>query len=133
MGRVNGSIRISILDEPEVGLDRMVQDVREGISSTPKDLSRWPKYFYDAEGSKLFEEIMDLPEYYQTRTEYAILEDKGGEIIAEGTPEQVAEEPRSYTGAYLKPLLQGARTETKPAPKKKRGASVSMREREAAE
>lgn len=82
MGRVNGSIRISILDEPEVGLDRMVQDVREGISSTPKDLSRWPKYFYDAEGSKLFEEIMDLPEYYQTRTEYAILEDKGGEIIA---------------------------------------------------
>lgn len=82
MGRVNGSIRISILDEPEVGLDRMVQDVREGISSTPKDLSRWPKYFYDAEGSKLFEEIMELPEYYQTRTEYAILEDRAGEIIA---------------------------------------------------
>lgn len=82
MGRVNGTIRISILDEPEVGLDRMVQDVREGISSTPKDLSRWPKYFYDAEGSKLFEEIMELPEYYQTRTEYAILEDRAGEIIA---------------------------------------------------
>ena len=35
--------------------------------------------------------------------------DKGGEIVAEGTPEQVAEEPRSYTGAYLKPLLKGAR------------------------
>jgi len=82
MGRVNGSIRISILDEPVVGLDRMVQDVREGISSTPKDLSRWPKYFYDAEGSKLFEEIMELPEYYQTRTEYAILEDRAEEIIA---------------------------------------------------
>lgn len=82
MGRVNGTIRISILDEPEVGLDRMVQDVREGISSTPKDLSRWPKYFYDAEGSKLFEEIMELPEYYQTRTEYAILEDRAEEIIA---------------------------------------------------
>jgi excinuclease ABC subunit A len=33
--------------------------------------------------------------------------DKGGEIVAVGTPEQVAKEPRSYTGAYLKPLLKG--------------------------
>jgi excinuclease ABC subunit A len=31
--------------------------------------------------------------------------DKGGEIVAEGTPEQVAKEPRSYTGHYLAPLL----------------------------
>ena len=30
---------------------------------------------------------------------------KGGEVVAEGTPEQVAENPRSYTGGYLKPLL----------------------------
>ncbi|QTH20046.1 excinuclease ABC subunit UvrA [Rhizorhabdus wittichii] len=36
---------------------------------------------------------------------------RGGEIVAEGTPEQVAKEPRSYTGAYLKPLLEaGARS-----------------------
>ncbi|GGE93943.1 excinuclease ABC subunit UvrA [Sphingomonas prati] len=32
--------------------------------------------------------------------------DKGGEIVAVGTPEQVAKEPRSYTGGYLKPLLK---------------------------
>ena len=31
--------------------------------------------------------------------------DKGGEIVATGTPEQVVKEPRSYTGRYLKPLL----------------------------
>ncbi|OYY71067.1 MAG: excinuclease ABC subunit A [Sphingomonadales bacterium 28-55-16] len=31
---------------------------------------------------------------------------KGGEIVAEGTPEQVAKEPRSYTGHYLKPMLE---------------------------
>lgn len=31
--------------------------------------------------------------------------DKGGEIVAEGTPEQVAKEARSYTGGYLKALL----------------------------
>ncbi|MEA3014665.1 MAG: excinuclease subunit [Sphingomonadales bacterium] len=59
--------------------------------------------------------------------------DKGGEIVAEGTPEQVSEEPRSYTGGYLKPLLQGPRTEIAPALKKKARASASMREREPAE
>ncbi|MDT9598155.1 excinuclease ABC subunit UvrA [Sphingosinicella rhizophila] len=59
--------------------------------------------------------------------------DKGGEIVAEGTPEQVSQEPRSYTGAYLKPLLDGKRTEAKPVLKKKRGSSASMRQREAAE
>jgi excinuclease ABC subunit A len=37
--------------------------------------------------------------------------DKGGEIVATGTPEQVAREKRSYTGAYLKPLLAGAKGE----------------------
>ena len=37
--------------------------------------------------------------------------DKGGEIVAVGTPEQVAKEPRSYTGAYLKPLLGGKKVD----------------------
>ncbi|HEV2818421.1 MAG TPA: excinuclease ABC subunit UvrA [Allosphingosinicella sp.] len=59
--------------------------------------------------------------------------DKGGEIVAEGTPEQVADEPRSYTGGYLKPLLQGPRTESVAAPRKKARSSTSMREREPAE
>lgn len=59
--------------------------------------------------------------------------DKGGEVVAEGTPEQVAEEPRSYTGAYLKPLLKGERTEAAPARKKKARVSAAAREREAAE
>ncbi|PTQ10892.1 excinuclease ABC subunit A [Sphingomonas oleivorans] len=36
--------------------------------------------------------------------------DKGGEIVATGTPEQVAKEPRSYTGYYLKPLLEKSGT-----------------------
>ena len=31
---------------------------------------------------------------------------RGGEIVAEGTPEDVAQEPRSFTGAYLKPMLE---------------------------
>src|SRR3569832_2273535 len=54
--------------------------------------------------------------------------DKGGEIVAEGTPEQVAEEPRSYTGAYLKPLLKGPRAEAAPKPKRKTRAKAVERE-----
>jgi excinuclease ABC subunit A len=59
--------------------------------------------------------------------------DKGGEIVAEGTPEQVADEPRSYTGGYLKQLLAGPRGEPRLPKKKKARAAASMREREAAE
>ena len=40
-----------------------------------------PKYFYDDRGSKLFEAICELPEYYPTRTEMAIMERYAGEIV----------------------------------------------------
>jgi excinuclease ABC subunit A len=57
---------------------------------------------------------------------------KGGEIVAEGTPEQVAEEVRSYMGQYLKPLLaKSASTDRGPAIKLAKAAS--KRQREAAE
>lgn len=60
---------------------RMAEDVRSGLLSRPKDLSAWPKYFYDERGSELFEEITELPEYYQTRTEASILETRSREIV----------------------------------------------------
>src|SRR5205823_4094534 len=53
-------------------------DVIGDLSKFPKKLS--PKYFYDAKGSELFEQITVLPEYYPTRTELAILRERGGEI-----------------------------------------------------
>ena len=53
-------------------------DVIENLAQHPKRLS--PKYFYDAVGSELFEQITVLPEYYPTRTELGILRDRGGEI-----------------------------------------------------
>ncbi len=60
-------------------IDRsFAQDVIEGLSQQPKKLS--PKYFYDETGSKLFEQITLLPEYYPTRTELRILRDRGTEI-----------------------------------------------------
>jgi L-histidine Nalpha-methyltransferase len=56
------------------------RDAIEGLSQHPKRLP--PKYFYDATGSELFEQITRLPEYYPTRTELAILRDRGQEISA---------------------------------------------------
>lgn len=53
-------------------------EVISGLTQSPKQLS--PKYFYDQRGSELFEAITELPEYYPTRTELGILEDKGEEI-----------------------------------------------------
>ena len=53
-------------------------DALEGLTQTPKNLS--PKYFYDAAGSDLFEQITLLPEYYPTRTELEILRAAAGEI-----------------------------------------------------
>ncbi|MDX2231436.1 MAG: L-histidine N(alpha)-methyltransferase [Leptolyngbyaceae cyanobacterium bins.349] len=57
------------------------KDVIEGLNQTPKTLS--PKYFYDDRGSQLFEQICDLPEYYLTRTEAAILHHYADEIVAQ--------------------------------------------------
>src|SRR6266576_1576591 len=53
-------------------------DVIGDLSQHPKRLS--PKYFYDAAGSELFEQITVLPEYYPTRTELGILRGRGREI-----------------------------------------------------
>lgn len=53
-------------------------DARRGLTSTPKWLS--PKWFYDARGSDLFEEITRLPEYYPTRVERSILAAHAGDI-----------------------------------------------------
>src|SRR3954453_3442849 len=54
------------------------RDVIEGLSRSEKTLP--PKYFYDAAGSELFEQITRLPEYYPTRTELGILHERGAEI-----------------------------------------------------
>jgi len=50
----------------------------EGLSATPKTLPC--KYFYDAEGSALFDRICELPEYYPTRTEFGLLARHAAEI-----------------------------------------------------
>jgi L-histidine N-alpha-methyltransferase len=49
----------------------LAADVRHGLTATPRELP--PTWFYDATGSMLFGKITELPEYYQTRTERAII------------------------------------------------------------
>lgn len=61
-------------------LGNFVQDVLLGLSAQPKSLPS--KYFYDAKGDKLFQQIMDLPEYYLTRKEFEILENQYTKILA---------------------------------------------------
>ncbi|HEX5740241.1 MAG TPA: L-histidine N(alpha)-methyltransferase [Pilimelia sp.] len=55
-------------------------DVRAGLSALPKWLP--PKWFYDARGSALFEQITRLPEYYPTRAERAVLRTRAGRVAA---------------------------------------------------
>jgi L-histidine N-alpha-methyltransferase len=54
------------------------KDVIQGLTGNPKSLPA--KYFYDARGSELFEQICELPEYYPTRTEASILREYADEI-----------------------------------------------------
>ncbi|MFI7407560.1 L-histidine N(alpha)-methyltransferase [Streptomyces sp. NPDC049627] len=66
---------------PEDATDAALRaDVLKGLTGTPKTLP--PKWFYDAQGSELFEQITALPEYYPTRAEREILIDRAGEIAA---------------------------------------------------
>ncbi|QWC85516.1 L-histidine N(alpha)-methyltransferase [Nocardioidaceae bacterium] len=66
--------------DPATLVDQMADDVRAGLGERPYTLP--PKYFYDAEGSRLFDEITRLEEYYPTRTERAILVATVAEIAA---------------------------------------------------
>jgi len=57
---------------------QFAEDVLRGLTSTPKQLSS--RYFYDDEGSRLFIEIMGLPEYYLTRAEMKIFTEQAEAI-----------------------------------------------------
>src|SRR6266481_5688483 len=68
---------------------RLEEDVRRGLTSRPKSLP--PKYFYDRAGSLLFERITELPEYYPTRTEAALLEEILPGLIEDFLPDDIVE------------------------------------------
>ncbi|QDA61365.1 L-histidine N(alpha)-methyltransferase [Hymenobacter jejuensis] len=75
---------------PPTSTQLLAQHVAQGLSRTPKTLSSM--YFYDDAGSRLFQQIMALPEYYPTRTEFALLT-AHCEAIGKALRPQEADEP----------------------------------------
>ena len=69
--------------------DTLAQDVRQGLTSELKELP--PKYFYDARGSALFDQITTLPEYYPTRCEREILNRRAPEIVRRSQASELIE------------------------------------------
>lgn len=69
----------SVLTLPEAAYTPVGADVYRGLTAMPKRLSPW--LFYDDAGSRLFEEITELPEYYLTRTERGIFARNADEIL----------------------------------------------------
>jgi dimethylhistidine N-methyltransferase len=84
-----------------------LDDVLAGLAAPQKSLP--PKYFYDWRGSKLFEAICELPEYYPTRTEMAIMDARLGELVRLLGPETQLVEFGS--GASVKTRLLIARAQ----------------------
>jgi L-histidine Nalpha-methyltransferase len=89
--------------QPGRYLDALRADVRAGLTAVPKTLP--PKYFYDARGSELFDEITRLPEYYLTRAETSILQRHSAEIAALSRCESLVE-LGSGTSAKTRLLLR---------------------------
>ena len=75
--------------------DNLARHVAAGLRQSPRALSS--KYFYDDAGSRLFQQIMELPEYYPTRAEFAIFRAHGAAIAAALRPETG---PETDAGAF---------------------------------
>lgn len=88
---------------PELERALFLEDMVAGLSRSPKATP--PKWFYDAEGSALFGEITQLPEYYPTRTEMALLESAGPDIAAAVGPGRTVVEYGSGSAAKAVKLL----------------------------
>jgi len=83
------TVRVDVNLQPEDLTESLRADARRGLTSSPKQLP--PKWFYDDEGSRLFDEITRLPEYYLTRRERSILHAHATDIAARCEPDTLVE------------------------------------------
>jgi L-histidine N-alpha-methyltransferase len=86
--------------------DAFAMAVRSGLGSEPKTLPC--RYFYDDEGSRLFERICELPEYYPTRTEDAILRDHADAMVHGWPSDPVMVELGSGSSSKTRRLISAA-------------------------
>lgn len=89
------------------GAGSFLDDVVAGLAAPQKALP--PKYFYDERGSRLFEEICELPEYYPTRTELAMLESSARAMAGHIGPRAAIVEYGSGSGRKTSLLLGAVR------------------------
>jgi L-histidine N-alpha-methyltransferase len=94
--------RVEVHADAHTRLKAMAEDVRRGLTERPRSLP--PKYFYDATGSRLFDEITRLPEYYLTDCERSILAEHAGDV-ARLTAANTLVEPGSGTSEKTRLLL----------------------------
>lgn len=87
--------------EPQAG--DMRAEILAGLAVNPKTLPS--KYFYDERGSKLFDAICELPEYYLTRTELGIMETQAADMASVLGPRVLLVEPGSGTSQKTRRLL----------------------------
>jgi len=87
-----------------VAIPSYARDVEEGLASSPKTLP-W-KLFYDALGSELFDEITHLPEYYLSRTELEILQERADEIALAAGPNVTVVELGAGSASKTSTLLR---------------------------
>ena len=106
-GAATEQVAIDVRLPPGGPLSGMAADVRAGLTKPFKELS--PRYFYDECGSELFERITELPEYYPTRAERAILERSAGEIVAAAGEPATLIELGSGSAAKTRVLLDAMR------------------------
>jgi dimethylhistidine N-methyltransferase len=83
------------------------ESVMRGLSGDPKMIL--PKFFYDAHGSKLFDAICELPEYYLTRTEVSILQHCAGQVAELVGPGALLVELGSGASKKVRLLLDALR------------------------
>ena len=81
--------RVDVHTDEQRQQQHLEEDVRRGLTGRPKSLP--PKYFYDRAGSLLFERITELPEYYPTRTESALLAEILPGLLGEFLPDDIVE------------------------------------------
>lgn len=82
------------------------RDLLAGLSTYPRSIPC--RYFYDLEGSRLFDRICDLPEYYLTRAEEEILDANIGEIIDSAPDDFVLAELGSGASRKTRQIIEGA-------------------------
>ncbi|ACV26653.1 L-histidine N(alpha)-methyltransferase [Kangiella koreensis] len=87
----------------EASISKEQQDILDGLSAEQKFIN--PKYFYNHRGSKLFEKITQLEEYYPTRTELGILQSKSKEIAELISPDSIIIEPGAGNCTKIEYLL----------------------------